>query len=249
MPTAPAPSPTPTPTPTPPTTPTPQYTITISASKDSLAEDPNDVVTVTVCWSDYTQPPESGDYYNVHVKSDTEGCNFDFTLLPSNKWNPTDCVSFERHFLDTLEGGYPYYPCLGVLRGCIDSNCSQDTVTVNRVLKYSIDDVTDLEYDPSTGNVNLVLSRDVTNMAMIIMAWTEDEHGVACRGLIDPNNTAKSEGLWISTTNQRYQLFTGIYPQDIEIRKDSNTYICSEKYVVVRVYRPDGYKELRVAIR
>jgi hypothetical protein len=244
---SPAPSPAPTPTPTPTPTPPPSYTpsITISASKSSLSEDPNDSVTVTVCWSNYTSPPGSGDYYNVRASSDTEGCNFDFVLLPKDRWNTTSCGNFARRFLDTLEGGNPYFPCLGVLRGCIDNNCSQNTVTVSRASKYSISDVSGLEYDPSAGNVNMVFAKDVTNMAIIIMSWTADVNGNACRGLIDPSNTAKSKGLWVSTANQRYQLFTGIYPQDIK----TDSFVCSEKYVVVRVYRPDGYKELKAQMR
>jgi len=233
-------------TPTPSPTPTPTYTITISVSKNSLTEDPNDSVTVTVCWSNYTQPPTSGDYYNVRASSDTEGCNFDFVLLPKNNWNPTSCGNFSRHFLDTLKDGNPYFPCLGTLRGCIDNNCSQNTVTVNRVLRYSINDVTNLEYDPSNGNVNLVFGKDVSNMAMIIMAWTTDINGNVCRGLIDPNNTAKTKGLWATSSNQRYQLFTGVYPQTIQVPGTNIT--CTEKYIVVRIYRPDGNKELRVAM-
>jgi hypothetical protein len=240
---SPAPSPAPTPTPTP--TPPPPYTpsITISASKSSLSEDPNDSVTVTVCWSNYTSPPARGDYYHVRVSSDTEGCLFDFVLIPKHAWNPTSCGNFTRRFLDVVEGGAPFFPCLGVLRGCIDNNCSQSTATVNRVPRYSINDVSGLEYDPNAGDVYLVFTKDVTNMAIIVFAWTEDDRGVGCRHLTG----GTTRGFWATSSNQRFKLFTGVYPQDIQI--PDTGYTCSEKYIVVRVYRPETYKEFRVAMR
>ena len=233
------------PAPTPPQQPPPSYTpsITITASKSSLSEDPNDSVTVTVCWSNYTSPPEKGDYYHVRVSSDTEGCLFDFVYIPRYAWNPTSCGNFTRRFLDEVEGRAPFFPCLGVLRGCIDNNCSQSTVTVDRIPRYSTDDVSGLEYDPNTGDAYLVFTKDVTNMAIIVFAWTEDDRGVGCRHLTG----GTTKGFWVTSSNQRFKLFTGIYPQDIQI--PDTGYICSEKYIVTRIYRPDGYKELRATMR
>jgi len=230
----------------------PQPSVTITASKNELREDPADYVTVIVCWSNYDKgayPPDSGDYYKVGAVSESENCVFDDVLIHKDQLPAQGCAQFTRRFLDEFVPGSGswYYPCLGTLRGFVGKVQSQSTATVSRVLAYSINDIVDLGYDPSLGLVYLKLARDVKNMAIIFQAWTEDPYGNACRGLVDPNNTAASKALWITSTQQTFNLFSGIYPQDISIPGAS--FVCREKYVVVRIYRPDGKKELRVAMR
>ena len=221
--------------------------VSVSASKTSLSEDPADFVTVSVCWDRYSSPPASGDYYNVGVLSETENCLFDNVLIPRDRWSSKGCAQLSRRFLDEFipGSGSWYYPCLGTLRGYVDRVKSGNTVNVARLSTYSINDVTGLAYDPGTGTAMLTLARDVKNMAIIVQAWTENAYGAACRGLIDPVNTAATRGMWITSTQQMFNLFTGIYPQDIKM----DSFVCSEKNIVVVIRRPDGSKTLRAAMR
>jgi hypothetical protein len=231
----------------PPGQPPPPPSVSVSASKSSLSEDPADFVTLSVCWDSYSSPPASGDYYNVGVSSETEGCLFDNILIPRDRWSSKGCAQFSRRFLDEFIPGTGswYYPCLGTLRGYVDTVKSGNTVNVVRLSTYSINDVTGLTYDPGTGTAVLTLARDVKNMAIVVQAWTENAYGAACRGLIDPGNTAASRGMWITSTQQMFNLFTGIYPQDIKM----DSFVCSEKNIVVVIRRPDGSKTLRAAMR
>jgi hypothetical protein len=220
----------------------PQYSVTVSASSDKLAEDPSQFLTVKVCWDNYTLPPASGDYYQVSAASEDEGCSFDSVLIKKDWFKPSGCAEFTRRFLDEYipDTGSWYYPCLKTIRGAVDGNRSSNTVYVERVERYSVDDISGLSYDPSTGSVVLVMKKPVSNMAIIYWIWTADAYGRGCRWVTEPG---RNEGRWVS--GDRVVLRTGVYPQDIKI----DTFVCSEKYVAVRLCRPGVCREWTASMR